>query len=147
MKNEIERSGGEIERASNGKRVCTSRDELLQALAPIFATFPEINKMSNETFNAYYMMLSDIDPDRLAQAVLDACQDHEYPRDLITPAAIRKHLPEKREPGPRSESENNYILPEPPHGGFKMFRLSAEEDKRQRMELLRMTSKWGNKYA
>lgn len=147
MSNDIERSEGKIERAPNGRRIRTSKEQLWKALAPMFAAFPGMDEMSDEALNVYWLLLCDIDAVTLAKSILDACGTHEYPTHWITVAVIREQLPDKREPGPRSESEDNYILPPPPPGGYKMFRLSAEEDKRQRMELLRMTSKWDSKYA
>lgn len=147
MSNDIERSKGEIERAPNGKRVRTSKEQLWKALAPMFAAFPGMNEMSDEALNVYWLLLCDIDATTLAKAILDACGAHEYPAHWITVAAIREQLPEKREPGPRSESEDNYVLPEPPPGGYRMHRLPYKEDRQQRMERLRNTVKWESKYG
>lgn len=145
MKNEIERSDGAIERTWGGRKIRTSKEQLFQALAPMFATFPEL-KMSGDTLHAYHKVLGDVDPEQLSVAIIRAVEHHEYPTQLITPAAIRRQM-DNREPGPRSESEDNYILPEPPPGGYKMFRLPYEEDLRQRKERLRNTAKWESKYA
>lgn len=146
MTNEIERSSGQIERTWTNGIIRTSREQFFAALAPMFAMLPDIT-LSDETLNVYYMLLADIEPDVLSQAVIFACREHKYPTQPITVAAIREQLPDKREPGPRSESEDNYILPEPPPGGFKMFRLPEDEDKRQRMERLRNTVKWEKYYG
>src|SRR5687768_2328496 len=113
MSNEIEKHQGQIERAWNGKRVRTAKDELLKALAPMFVTFPNL-EMSDETFNAYYMMLCDLDANKLAVAVLRACQAHEYPTQLVTVAAIRKaYEGEQRAPGPRSDVDPRTLKPVP----------------------------------
>lgn len=143
MSNEIERSGGKIERTWDNKRVRTSREQLVKALAPMFAMFPNLD-MGDETFSAYYMMLCDLDPDKLAVAVVKACQAHEYPTHLITVAAIRKaYDADQRTPGPRSDVDPATRKPVPQ----KMFRLDPEEDRRQRMAQLRRTEKWGKYYA
>lgn len=133
MSNEISEYQGQIERTWNGKRVRLSKEELLKALAPMFATFPNL-EMSDETFNAYYMMLADLDPDRLASAVVRACQAHEYPTQLITIAAIRKaYEVGERPPGPHSEVDPRTL----PRARTQMFRLDPDEDRRQRMAQLR----------
>jgi hypothetical protein len=130
--------GGEVEVAWNGKRVRTSKAQLSMALAPMFATFPGL-KMEADTFNAYYMMLCDLDPDQLAIAVVQACQAHEYPTQLVTIAAIRKaYENEQRTPGPSSNVPDHIRRAVPD----RMFRLSEEEDKRERMERLRQTKNW-----
>lgn len=133
----------EIERTFEGKRVRTSKAQLSKALAPIFATFPGI-EMLDATFNAYHMMLADLDPDRLAAAVIQACQAHKYPTQLITVAAIRECYEQKSEaPGPRNDVDPS-LLPDAPR---KMFRLDDDEDRRQRLERLRQTRNWGKYYA
>lgn len=143
MTDEIVIHNDEIERAVNGKRVRTSKDELLKALAPMFATFPEIKKMEANTVNAYHMMLCDLDPNKLARAVVLACQAHEYPTHLITPAAIRKAYDgEQIAPGPRSDVDPHTLKPVP----TRMFRLDPDEDRRQRMAQLKRTQKWDKLY-
>lgn len=143
MSNEIDKYQGQIERTWDGKRVRTSKADLLKALAPMFVAFPNL-EMSDETFNAYYLMLSDLEPDKLAAAVLRACQAHEYPTQLVTVAAIRKAAAnEERAPGPASPVDPSKLKPVP----TKMFRLDPEEDRRQRMAQLRRTEKWGKHYA
>ncbi len=143
MTNEIERSKGQIERAWNDKAIRTSKVELSQALAPIFATFPGL-EMSAETFSAYYMMLCDLDPNKLARAVVMACQAHEYPTHLITVAAIRKaYEGEQITPGPRNDVDLLALKPVP----TKMFRPDSDEDRRQRLERLRITKNWGKYYS
>lgn len=144
MTNEIEKYEQQpIARAANGKPVRTSKEQLSVALAPMFATFPSL-EMRADTFNAYYMMLCDLEPDKLAAAVIVACQQHEYPTQLITIAAIRKaYEAEQRPPGPSSDVDPTKLKPIP----TKMFRLPEDEDRRQRMAQLRRTSKWGSKYA
>lgn len=143
MSNEIERSNGQVARTFDGKRIRTSREQLVKALAPMFVAFPNLD-MPDETFNAYYMMLSDLDPDRLAAAVMKACQAHEYPTHLITVAAIRKaYDAEQRAPGPRNDVDPATLKPVP----MKMHRAPEEEDRRQRMAQLRRTEKWSRYYA
>lgn len=138
MNSEIELHKGEVARTWDGKRIHTSREQCVKALAPMFVAFPNL-EMSDETFNAYYMMLADLDPDKLAAAVVKACQAHEYPTHLITVAAIRKAAAiDERIPGPRSEGTLDLSRLQP----SKMFRLSPEEDKRERMERLRRTKDW-----
>lgn len=133
----------EIEKAWNGKAIHTTKEELARVLAPMFATFPGL-VMSAETFNAYYMLLGDLDPNKLAAAVIRACQAHEYPTQLVTVAAIRKaYEGEQRAPGPRNDVDPA-MLPDIPR---KMFRLDDDEDRRQRMERLRMTKGWDKYYA
>lgn len=140
MSNDIEKHQSRLDRTWNGKRVRTAKNELLEALAPMFVAFPNL-EMSDETFNAYYLMLADLDANKLAVAVLHACQAHEYPTQLITVAAIRKAYESQQcAPGPRSEVER------PPIPG-KFFRLDPEEDRRQRMERLKRTEKWSRYYA
>ncbi len=144
MSNEIEKHNGQgqIERAWNDKAIRTSKAELSHALAPIFATFPGL-EMSAETFNAYYMMLCDLDPNKLAGAVMRACQAHEYPTQLVTVAAIRKAYDDAlRAPGPRNDVALEELKPVP----HKMFRLSDDEDRRERLERLRQTKGWGKLY-
>lgn len=143
MSNEIERCRDQIERTWDDKRVRTSKEDLLKALAPMFVTFPNLD-MSDETFNAYYMMLCDLDPDKLAGAVVRACQAHEYPTQLVTVAAIRKvYDSERRAPGPHSEVDPRTLPPVP----RKFFRLPDDEDKRERMARLRMTRGWDRHYS
>lgn len=143
MSNEITRTQENALRTWDGKRVRTSKEDLLKALAPMFAAFPQI-EMGDETFNAYYMMLADLDPDKLAAAVVMACRAHEYPMQLVTVAAIRKaYDAERQTPGPRSDVDPRTLKPVP----STMFRLDEEEDRQQRMERLRMTQGWGKYYA
>jgi hypothetical protein len=138
MTNEIERSKGQIERTFDGKRVRTSKAQLFKALAPIFASFPGL-EMPDATFNAYHMMLADLDPDKLAMAVIEACKAHKYPTQLITVAAIREAYDgARRVPGPRHDVDPATLPPVP----TKMFRLDDAEDYQQRMERLRQTRKW-----
>lgn len=143
MSNEITRVQDGALQTWDGQRVRTSKEDLLKALAPMFVAFPGL-EMSNETFNAYYMMLADLDPDKLAGAVVRACQAHEYPTQLVTVAAIRKAYDgERRHPGPHSEVDPAKLKPVP----TEMFRLDPDEDKRQRMNQLRRTEKWGKLYS
>jgi hypothetical protein len=108
------------------------------ALAPMFATFPGL-KMEADTFNAYYMMLCDLDPDKLAVAVVQACQAHEYPTQLVTVAAIRKvYEANERAPGPSSNVPDHIRKAMPD----RMFKLDPDEDRKQRMERLRQTRNW-----
>lgn len=143
MSNEITRQSDGVLRTWDNKPVRTSKEELLKALAPMFVAFPGL-EMSDETFNAYHMMLADLDPDKLAAAVVQACQAHEYPTHLITVAAIRKCYEENRHaPGPRTDVDPTTLRPVPQ----RMFRLDPEEDRRQRMNQLRRTEKWNKYYA
>lgn len=143
MTNDIEKYQGQIEHTWNGKRVRTAKEELLKALAPMFVAFPNL-EMSDETFNAYHMMLCDLDPNKLASAVVLACQAHEYPTHLITVAAIRKaYEGEQVTPGPRNDVDLLALKPVP----TRMFRLDSDEDRRQRLERLRMTKNWGTFYS
>ena len=143
MSNEIEKHQNQIERTWNGKRVRVSKEELLKALAPMFVAFPNL-EMSDETFNAYYLMLADLDANKLAVAILRACQAHEYPTHLVTVAAIRKaYEGEQQAPGPASPVDPAKLKPVP----TRMFRLDPEEDKAQRMAQLRRTEKWSKLYS
>lgn len=143
MTNEITRAGAGALQTWDGKRVRISKEELLKALAPMFVAFPNLD-MPDETFSAYYMMLCDLEPDKLAAAVVRACQAHEYPTQLITVAAIRKaYEGEHRAPGPSSDVDPTQLKPVPQ----RMFRLDPEEDRRQRMAQLRRTEKWGKYYS
>lgn len=140
--NEIERVGKQ-DLAFNGKSVRLSKEELSKALAPIFATFPGL-EMGAETFNAYYMMLCDLEPNKLAAAVILACQAHKYPTQLVTVAAIREAYDGTRQtPGPRSEVDPKTLKPIP----TTFYRLDPEEDRKQRMERLRMTRNWDKLYS
>lgn len=133
----------EIERTYDGKRVRTSKAQLSQALAPMFAIFPGL-EMGTGTFSAYYMMLCDLEPNRLAVAVIQACQAHKYSTQLVTVAAIRECYEQgSAPPGPRSDVDPATLPPVP----SKMFRLDPEEDRRQRLELLRQTKGWDKYYA
>lgn len=142
MNNEIERQKEELAKAWNGKKAKSTDDEIVKALAPIFLAFPQVNP-TEEWIQYHCLMLRDIDPDTLAAAVLSALADAEY---APTVGTIRKHLPDKRAPEANSEANWDELPPAPP-GGFKMFRLPEDEDKRQRMERLRNTHKWGSKYG
>ncbi len=130
---------GAIEKASaqelawNGKRVRLSIEQLSIALAPMFAAFPDL-KMKPDTLNAYYMMLNDLDPHRLVLAVIAACQAHKYPTMLVTVAAIREAYQDNEQaPGPSSNIER------PATGRTKMYQADADEDRRERMRVLRRT--------
>jgi hypothetical protein len=113
------------------------------ALAPMFATFPGL-EMGAETFNAYYMMLCDLDPNKLAVAIIQACQAHKYPTQLVTVAAIREAYDDnRRAPGPRSDT-NPELLPDVP---TRLFRLPEDEDRKQRLERLRVTRNWEKYYG
>lgn len=140
--NEIEKVEKQ-ELAWNGRSIRLSKEELSLALAPIFATFPGL-EMAADTFNAYYMMLCDLDPNKLVAAVIQTCQAHKYPTQLVTIAAIREaYDSNRRPPGPWSDIDP-HDLPDIP---TKMFRLDPDEDKRQRMERLRMTRHWDKYYS
>lgn len=141
MADEIVKTKNEIERTFNGKRVRTTKEELGRILAPMFAAFPGLT-MSADTFGAYHMMLADLDPAKLAVAVINACGAHKYPTQLVTVAAIREaYEGERREPGPRTDVDPHTLKDIPQ----VMYRLPEDEDRRQRLERLRMTKGW--KYA
>lgn len=141
MANEIAQSNQAL--TWNGKRVRAGKDQVFKALATIFVAFPNL-EMSDETFSAYYMMLCDLDPDKLAVAVVAACQAHQYPTQLVTVAAIREAYDGEREtPGPRRDVDPR-TLPDIPQ---KFHRLPDDEDKKQRMDQLRRTQGWGKYYA
>lgn len=143
MSNEITRAQHGALQTWDGKRARTSKEDLLKALAPMFVAFPGL-EMSDETFNAYHMMLADLDPNKLAVAVVRACQAHEYPTHLVTVAAIRKAYDgEQRAPGPASPVDPHTLKPVP----TEFFRLDPEEDRRQRLERLRQTRHWEKYYA
>lgn len=143
MSNEITRAQGNALQTWDGKRVRTSKEDLLKALAPMFVAFPGL-EMSNETFSAYYMMLADLEPNKLAVAILRACQAHEYPTHLVTVAAIRKaYEGEQQAPGPRNDVDPRTLKAIP----TEMFRLDPDEDRRQRLERLRQTKGWSRYYA
>jgi hypothetical protein len=133
MTNEIVRQDNAL-RTWDNKRVRTSREELVAALAPMLVAFPNL-EMSDETFNAYYMMLSDLDANRLAAAVVRACQAHEYPTHLITVAAIRKaYDADKVAPELKPTVSDEQMRRRERQ---EMLKLSPEEDKRARMLQLR----------
>jgi hypothetical protein len=131
MSNEIIKHKDEL-RTWDDKRVRISKEELLKALSPMFVTFPGL-EMPDETFAAYYMMLSDLQPDRLVKAVLKACSLHEYPTQLITVAAIRKAY-ESEQRAPENKSLADYSNAPV---RTKMYQPSKEEDERQRRAQLR----------
>lgn len=142
MADEIELSRGEIERTYNGKSVRTSKEQLSRILAPMFATFQGLS-MSDETFSMYHKLLADLDPNKLAAAVMISCGTHKYPTQLITVASIREAYDgEERMPGPRNDIDMRELKPVP----TKMFHLEPDEDKQQRLERLRQTKGWGKLY-
>lgn len=143
MTDEIVRRDGDALRTWDGKRIRLSKEQLLKALAPMFAAFPGL-EMSDETFSAYYMMLCDLDADKLAVAVVAACRAHKFPTQLVTVAAIREAYDGNREaPGPRNDVDPATLPPVPQ----KFYRLDPEEDRRQRMDQLRRTKDWGRFYS
>ncbi len=142
MTDEIQKSNNEIEYTAGGKRIRASRDDVVRALAPMFAFFPNL-EMKEETFNVYYMTLCILAPDKLAAAVVAACEAHKYPTQLITVAAIREaYDDEQRTPGPRNDVDLLALKPVP----TRMFRLDSDEDRQQRLERLRMTKNWDKHY-
>jgi hypothetical protein len=126
--------------AWNGRPIKSTDEQIASILMPMFDTYPSAKRNDNMV-DMYVKMLRDIDPVSLAQAVLQAMAGSEF---LPTIAAIRKaHEETKRAPGPSSQSETSQRRFAP----SKTFRLDPEEDKRQRMERLRQTRHWGDKYA
>lgn len=125
------------ELAWNNKPVRNTEDEAVAILTPMFAMFPQ-SKADGATVAAYVMMLRDLDPQVLKRAVLHLMGEAEF---LPTVAAIRGHvaqLTKEYQPGPSSHVDPRK-LPDVP---TTMFRLSDEEDKRQRMNQLRRTAGW-----
>lgn len=122
------------ELAWNGRRVRSTDDEIIRILAPMFALFPQ-TKADKNTVAVYVMMLRDVTPDVLADAVLMAMNTCKF---LPTVAEIREQI-DSRAPGPRNDVDLHTLKPVP----GKMFRLEPEEDRRQRMERLRRTKGWG----
>lgn len=143
MTDEIQKSSNSIEYTAGGKRIRASREDVFRALAPIFAYFPNL-EMKEETFNAYYMTLCILDPNKLASAVMIACEAHEYPTQLVTVAAIRKaYEGEQRAPAARNDVALEDLKPVP----TRMFHLAADEDRSQRLERLRQTKNWDKLYS
>ncbi len=139
MSNEIELYE-EKALAFNGRKAKSTDDDIVRALSPIFVAHPHLD-VTDEWLRLHKLMLRDIAPDALARAVLDALATNEYPPTI---AAIRKAASnEDRAPGPRSDVDPRQLKPVP----TQMFRLDEEEDRRQRMERLRMTQGWGKYYA
>ncbi len=137
--NEIEKYGRQ-ELAWNGKSVQASDEEIVKILAPMFASFPQ-TKADKNTVDNYVSMLRDIAPDALAAAVLRVKATCKF---FPTIAEIRDAAEiGKREPGPRSEVDPKRMKPVP----TTFYRLPDDEDKRQRMERLRMTKDWGRHYG
>lgn len=138
--NEIQKAGKQ-ELAWNGKRVLSSDEEIVRILAPMFASFPN-TKADGITVDNYVQMLCDIAPDALAAAVLHVKATCKF---LPTIAEIREaaQVDNKREPGPRNDIDPATLPSVPP----KFFRLSDEEDRRQRMEQLRRTKGWDRYYS
>lgn len=129
--------------AWNGRPVRSDRTQIIRALGPIFAAFPN-SKLTQDEFNdmlnVYVKMLEDIDPESLARAVMSALNTSEF---MPTIAAIRKaYEGEQRSPGPRNDVDPRTLPPVP----TKMFRLDPEEDRRQRMMQLKRTQKWERYY-
>lgn len=122
----------------DGKRVRSTDEEIMMALAPMFATYDNA-KVTEEKVNVYKMLLRDIAPDVLMRAVLEAMKVCKF---LPTPADIRGQI-EQRAPGPRNDVDPT-TLPDIPQ---KMFRLGDEDDRRERMTRLRRTKGWDKYYA
>jgi hypothetical protein len=135
--NAIEKVGKQ-ELAWNGRPVRNTEEVATVILAPMFAAYPNTNA-DDATFEIYVKMLRDIDPQRLADAVLKAMSTCKF---LPTIADIREQL-ENRAPGPRNDVDP-HTLPDIPS---RMYRLPPDEDKAERMERLRQTRKWDGKYA
>lgn len=135
--NEIVKSDKQ-ELAWNGKQVRSTDEEIIVCLTPMFALFPQ-TKADKHTVSVYVMMLRDIEPQALAQAVLKAMGVCKF---LPTVAEIREQL-EVTTPGPRNDVDPTKLKPVP----TRMFRLPDDEDKAQRMAQLRRTEKWGKLYS
>ena len=126
------------ELAWNGRRVKSTEDEIVRILAPMFALFPQ-TKADKHTVSVYVMMLRDVTPDVLADAVLRAMNTCKF---LPTVAEIREQI-EAHIPGARNDVDP-LTLPDIPR---KMFRLEPDEDRRQRLERLRQTRNWDKYYS
>ncbi len=124
--------------AWNGKPIRSTDEQMLVCLAPMFALFPQ-TKADKNTVAAYLMMLRDIEPEALAAAVLRAMGVCKF---LPTVAEIREQL-ETQIPGPRHDVDLLTLKPVP----TRMFRLDSAEDRRQRLERLRITKNWGKYYS
>lgn len=135
--NEIEKVEKE-ELAWNGRQARSTDEEIVKILAPMFALFPA-TKADRNTVAGYVMMLRDIDPQKLAAAVLKAMATCKF---LPTVAEIREHL-ELRPPGPASPVDPLTLPPVP----AKMFRLPEDDDRQERLERLRQTRHWSKYYA
>jgi hypothetical protein len=129
---------GKQELCWNGKPARCSEEEAVVILAPLFAAFPNTNA-DDATFEIYVKMLRDLAPDVLSTAVLKAMNSCKF---LPSLAEIREQV-ERRAPGPHSEANLNKRTPVP----GKMFRLDADEDRRQRLERLRETKNWDRYYS
>lgn len=133
----IEKAGKQ-ELAWNGKAVRITEQEATVILAPMFALFPQTSA-DDSTFEIYVRMLRDVDPQTLADAVLKAMNCCKF---LPSVAEIREQII-TRTPGPRSDVDPTALKPIP----GRMFRLPEDEDRRQRMERLRMTKDWDRHYS
>jgi hypothetical protein len=116
----------------DGKPVRNTEDEVVAILAPMFAMFAAA-KADGNTVDAYVMMLRNVDPAVLRPAVLKAMNTCKF---LPTVADIREHIEATVLPGPSSHVDPKQMKPVPQ----KMFRLSDEEDRRERMARLRRSA-------
>lgn len=126
------------ELAWNGKRAKSTDADIIKILGPMFALYPQ-TKADKDTVKVYVMMLRDIEPQVLANAVLKAMSVCKF---LPSVAEIREQI-ETRAPGPRNDVDPTTLKPVP----MKMYRAPEEEDRRQRMAQLRRTEKWGKYYG
>jgi hypothetical protein len=139
MTNEITKPG-KTALTFNGGKARSTDDQVLKAIAPIFAAYPHA-KVTDEMLSLYKMMLRDIDPDVLVYAVLAAIAVCKFPPTI---ADIREQVEAtKRTPGPESHVDMAELKPVP----RKMFRLDPDEDRQRRMEQLRRTEQWGKHYS
>jgi hypothetical protein len=112
----------------DNKPVRNTEDEVVTILAPMFAMFAA-TKVDSNTVAAYVMMLRNVEPTVLRAAVLQAMNVCKF---LPTVAEIREQIG-TREPGPSSHVDPTKLKDVPQ----RMYRLSPEEDRRQRMATLR----------
>lgn len=128
------------ELAFNGRKAKSSDAEILLALGPIYVAWPKFRR-DTEFVNLLCLMLRDIPADKLAAAVMNVVATSKFEPTI---AAIREAYEGERRSPLASSDVDPHTLPDIPS---KMFRLPPDEDKAQRMERLRQTRKWGDKYA
>lgn len=110
----------------------------LELLENLFAAFPSSHP-TQQTFNVYLETLENVPADELAVAVKQIIRDG----GAFPPSAGDLIKATSRAPGPgvpTPQRQMNRPIP------TTFYRLDPEEDKRQRMERLRMTKNWDRYY-